>query len=236
MYRGWLFAPWSLSALWAGCWAPRISPDPAWPSLQPYLQGEFRGQQHLQCVFDPDSDRKKKNPCGFATNTGVLLSTEQRWAKQAAAAARKIQIIVTSGNRSPLLVNELLSWSWWPVIIYKSPAWCFSFLRGTVGFDSYIRLCGWNRIQRCVCLYLPAAIVKLCGLMIQLSINHHFNAQWYITVRHQPLRSVSVFVRVQWWSQKCCLLWINFIIKVSWPTTVLYQPWQSMTHLSPDLV
>lgn len=125
MYGGWLFAAWSLSAPWAGCWATRTSLDPAWPSLQHYLQGEeLREQQHLHCVLDPDSDRKKKVPCGFATNTGVLLSTEQRWAKEAAAAAGKIQITVTSGNGSPLLGNELLFWSWWPIIIYKSPAWC----------------------------------------------------------------------------------------------------------------
>lgn len=66
--------------------------------------------------------------------------------------------------------------------------------------------------------------------MIQFSINHHFNAQWYITVRHQLLRRVFVAVMVQWWGQKCLVLWIRSIIKVDWPTTVFYQPVQSIAH------
>lgn len=66
--------------------------------------------------------------------------------------------------------------------------------------------------------------------MIQFSINHHFNAQWYITVRHQPLRRVFVAVMAQWWGQKCFLLWIRVIIKVDWATTVFYPPLQTITH------
>lgn len=49
-------------------------------------------------------------------------------------------------------------------------------------------------------------------------------------MRHQPLRRVFVAVTVQWWGQKCLLLWIRIVITVDWPTTVFYQPLQSITH------